>query len=158
MKVSVFALLLVHTWTFIYSCVCFPASTVYISILISIFPFYMVFLPHFPSFLLPPPFLLSSHLSIYPSTHPVSQPASHSTSLKRKEMLSWATIWLTQKMLSLDLLRCPCCSLGYGSSCFLVQFDKRYPCSISHWQASSSVSMFSWTFDMIFALHMTWRI
>lgn len=104
----------------------------------------MFFLPHFPSFR--PPFLLSSHLSIYPSTHPVSQPVSHSLpALKRKEMLSWATIWLTQKMASLDLLRCPCCSLGYGSSCFLVQFDKRYPCSICRRQASSSVSMFSWT-------------
>ena len=57
-----------------------PLPYIYIPIL------YVFFLPHFPSFL--PPFLLSTHLSIYPSTHPVSQPARRSLpALKRKEAL-----------------------------------------------------------------------
>ena len=89
------------------------------------------------------PLPLTIHLSIYPSTHPVSQPASLSLpALKRKEMLSWVTIGLTQKIATLDA---PAAHLGTGSSCFLAQFDQWYLCSIGHRQASSSVSMFSWT-------------
>ena len=103
---------------------------------------YGFFLPHLPSF------LPSSYPSTYPSIHPPTQSASLPAILyqpSRGKKLSWVTIWLTQKMSSLDLLRCPCCSLGYGSSCFLVQFDKQYPCSICRRQASSRVSVFSWT-------------
>lgn len=47
-------------------------------------------------------------------------------------------------MASLDLLRCPCCSLGYGSSCFWFSLTSGTLFHFLHWQASS-VSMFSWT-------------
>ena len=113
MKVSLFsALLLVHKHGHLFIAMFVSESTIYIYTYTYI-PILYVFFPALFS-LLPPPLPLTIHLSIYPSTHPVSQPASLSLSaLKRKEMLSWVTIWLTQKMASLDLLRCPCCSLGY---------------------------------------------
>ena len=112
MKVSLFsALLLVHKHGHLFIAMFVSESTIYIYTYTYIPILYVFFLPYFPSFLPPSSYHPPIHLTIHP---PVSQPASLSLpALKRKEMLSWVTIWLTQKMASLDLLRCPCYSLGY---------------------------------------------